>query len=109
MDLSLSKRRELVKDRETWRATVHGVAELAMIERLNNDDKALYDLNIACCFAFRLALYVVGIPNCQDRTQKPSGENALIISKLYQKSPCFRYFEKYLLYLKRAMGLKLET
>ena len=27
MDMSLSKFRELVMDRETWRATVHGVAK----------------------------------------------------------------------------------
>ena len=27
MDMSLSKRREIVKDREGWRAAVHGVAE----------------------------------------------------------------------------------
>ena len=27
MDMTLSKRQEMVKDREAWRATVHGVAE----------------------------------------------------------------------------------
>ena len=32
MDMSLSKLREMVKDREPWRAAVHGVAELGMTE-----------------------------------------------------------------------------
>ena len=27
MDMSLSKLREIVKDREAWRATVHGMAK----------------------------------------------------------------------------------
>ena len=41
MDMNLSKLQELVEEREAWHAVVHGVVELDMTKRLNNNSKLI--------------------------------------------------------------------
>ena len=41
VDMNLSELQEILKDREAWRAAVHGVAEPHTTEQLNNQDNNL--------------------------------------------------------------------
>ena len=42
MDMNFSRLQEMTKEREAWRAAVHGVAGLDTTDRLNNNNNLTY-------------------------------------------------------------------
>ena len=63
-DMSLSKLREMVEDKEAWHAAIHGVVESDMSEQLNNN---IYWVLIICkyctkSFPYMILLNLLSIP-----------------------------------------------
>ena len=57
-DMNVNKLQEMVKDRESWHAAVHGVTELGMTERLNTN-------NTMSMYLFQLVSSLVRQPGFQ--------------------------------------------
>ena len=51
MNMSLSKLREMVKDREAWHAAVHGVAKIVH-DSATEQPRAIGSLCLCLCFCF---------------------------------------------------------
>ena len=60
MDMSVNKLQEMMKDRQTWSAAVHGIAKRDVTEWMNNNNKATSFAYLLfpehCCF-LRLGLW----------------------------------------------------
>ena len=78
IDMNLNKLWEIVKDRETWRAAVHGVTESQIQQALsNNNEQAGYIMEMILLFcsitlmeikAFRILYYILAVHKSREKT-----------------------------------------